>query len=190
METNVLKIKCPNCSGRLTVKLKSPNQDVNIPCPICKVTSPLKSYIKVVGSQQLEHTEYPSKGDETQIGTLEMNYVVGQLKIQDSPLSSYPLKMGRNIVGRKADSSKADIQIPDESQRMSREHLIIDVEKVSGKGIVHKLSLYPKKKINETFLNGEKLSSVDCIPLKHGDVITLLENKLIFEIPDVEATII
>lgn len=193
MEMNEMKIKCPNCGERLKVKLKTPNMDINIPCPTCKISSPLKSYIKLTEQQQAEeHTEYPKNEEETIIGTYVVNDIIGQLKVQNTLLSPFPLKMGRNVIGRKAKSSTADIQIPiqiEERSRTSREHLIIDVDKVKGKGIVHYLSLYPKKKINETLLNGEKLSSIDRIPLKSGDIVTLPDVILIFDIPDEEGTV-
>ena len=178
----VVKIKCPNCGGRLTVKLNSMNPEIMIPCPICKMPSSLKAYKQGTNSF----------GDETHIGISVVNGVVGKLNIQDSSLSPFQLKMGRNVVGRKATTSKADIQIPiqiDGRSRTSREHLVIDVEKVSGKGIVHYLSLYPKEQINETRLNGEALSKVDRVVLKHGDKITLPEAVLVFELPDEEATV-
>ena len=187
MEMNVIKIKCPNCGGILSVKLKIQNQEVNIPCPICKIISPLKSYVKVTTQPQ-----YSNKDDETQIGVHAVNDLVGQLKIQGTDLPPFLLKMGRNVIGREAKSSTADIQIPlqtTERSRMSREHLMIDVNKVIGKGIVHHLSLY-KANVNETLFNGEKLEAPDRIILKNGDVITLPEAKLVFEIPDEEGTVI
>ena len=187
METNIVKIKCPNCGGILSVKLKTQNQEVNIPCPICKITSPLKFYVQVTNQLQCSN-----KDDETQIGLHVVNYVVGQLKIQGTEMSPSQLKMGRNVIGREAKSSTADIQIPQQStgrSRMSREHLIIDVDKVVGKGIVHHLSLY-KAGVNDTFLNNEKLEAPDRFILKDGDVIDLPEAKLVFEIPDEEGTVI
>ena len=180
-----IKIKCPNCGARLKVRLNSLNQEISIPCPKCEVPSPLKSYKQVTDAPHPEHTEYPDNGEHTQIGK-QLNDTIGQLKVMDSTLSPFQLKMGRNVVGRKANMSKADIQIPLQAMksRMSREHLNVDVDKVSGKGIVHYLSLY-KSGVNETLLNEEKLEAPDRIILKHGDVITLPEAKLVFEIPDV-----
>ena len=188
---NILKLKCPNCGGRLSVKLRTQNPEVNIPCPICKISSSLKSYIQITEQKEQEHTEYPQE-DKTQVGTQVANYVIGQLKVQKSALSPLALKMGRNIIGRKAKSSTADIQIPlllNGRSRMSREHLIVDVDKVPGRGIIHFLSLY-KSGVNDTYLNGVKLSCVDRIILKQGDVITLPEVELVFEIPDEEGTVI
>ena len=186
---DIIAIKCPNCGGRLKVKLKSQNMDMIIPCPICKVPSPLKSYIKV--SEQM--FEYPDDEEETTIGVCVVNDIIGQLKMQDTLHPAFPLKMGRNVIGRKAKSSTADIQIPllvEQRSRTSREHLIIDVDKVKGKGLVHHLSLYPKSKMNETLLNGEKLSNADRVILKNNDIITLPDVKLVFEMPDEEETII
>lgn len=187
METNVVKIKCPNCGGILVVRAKTLSPEMNITCKICNIPSPLKSYMQIEEQPQLSN-----KDDVTQLGVCAKNYVIGQLQLQGSELSPFQLKMGRNVIGREAKSSTADIQIPIQTtgrSRMSREHLIIDVDKVMGKGIVHHLFLY-KANVNETHLNGEKLEVPDRIILKNGDVITLPEAKLIFEIPDEEGTVI
>lgn len=188
-----IKIKCPSCGGLLSLKTELLNFNINVICPICKISSPLKSYKRIKDNLTQDYTEYPDSDDVTRMGVDEKNGVVGQLNIQGTACSSFVLKMGRNVVGRMAKSSTADIQIPiqtEERSRTSREHLVVDVAKVCGKGVVHYLSLYPKARINETLLNGEKLSGVDRIPLKHGDIIALPDINLIFEIPDEEETVI
>lgn len=190
---DVIKIKCPNCGGPLKLKLGFQNMDIAVPCPICKVSSPLKSYMKVSELKQSDNTEYPDDDEKTTFGVRVVNGIIGQLKVQDALQPSFPLKMGRNVIGRKAKSSTADIQIPlpvEQRSRTSREHLIIDVDKVKDKGVVHYLSLYPKSKMNETLFNGEKLSNSDRVILKNNDIITLPDVKLVFEIPDEEGTIV
>lgn len=190
---NITIIKCPNCGKRLRANLRTQNMDVNISCPVCKISSPLKSFEQIIDQQQTEHTEYPNNEERTQLGPNVVNNIIGQLKVLNTTLSPFPLNMGRNVIGRKAKSSTADIQIPiqiEERSRTSREHLIIDVDKVNGKGIVHYLSLYPKGKMNETLFNGEKLSNADRVILKNNDIITLPDVKLVFEIPDEEGTIV
>ena len=63
----------------------------------------------------------------------------------------------------KAAKSEAGIQIyTADSRAMSREHIVIDVKNVPGKGFVHTLSLY-KEKVNPTFIGSE--------PLVYGDRI-------------------
>ena len=84
--------------------------------------------------------------------------------------------------------SEAGIQIyTADSRAMSREHIVIDVKNVPGKGFVHTLSLY-KEKVNPTFIGSEPLVYGDRIVLTHGDVIRLPDTTLKFELPDEEAT--
>ena len=87
-----------------------------------------------------------------------------------------------------ASSFPAKIQIPaGENRRMSREHLVIEVKKISGKGFVHYVSLC-KEKQNATFLNEERIAFGDCLVLKDRDVLRLPDATLRFEIPDEEET--
>lgn len=193
METNVIKIKCPCCGTMLAVKHQSGIENKNVTCPVCKETSPFKQY-KPMTTKKSEDTIYPDNEEhthyeETDLGA-SMNFTLGQLRIVSSPLSPFRLNVGRNVIGRKASASSADIQLPTtESKRMSREHLIIEVKKRSGKGLVHYVSLY-KQKVNDTFINHERLEFGDCIILKDGDMIKLPDMTVKFEIPDEESTII
>lgn len=193
MGTNVIKIKCPCCGTMLAVKQQPGIENKNVTCPVCKETSPFKFY-KPMTAKKSEDTIYPDNEEhthyeETDLG-VGMNFTLGQLKIMSSPLSPFRLNVGRNVIGRKASASSADIQLPTtESKRMSREHLIIEVKKMSGKGLVHYVSLY-KQKVNDTFINHERLEFGDCIILKDGDMIKLPDMTVKFEIPDEESTII
>ena len=163
-----------------------------VTCPVCKEKHPFKAYKVVAGTTQ-EETEYPGGGghvsgnEETEIGKGE-NFTLGELRMENSGLPLYRLKVGRNIVGRKSPSSSADFQIPSSGEkRMSREHLVVEVKKVPGKGFVHYVSLY-KEKVNATMINGVRLEYGDCVVLKDGDRLTLPEATLVFEIPDEEKT--
>ena len=112
---------------------------------------------------------------------------MGKLKVEDFGVS-FRLKVGRNVIGRKATASTADIQIPTAGgKHMSREHLVIEVKKVAGKGFVHYASLY-KEKVNVTTINDELLEYGDSIVLKSGDKLKLLDVTILFEIPDDEGT--
>ena len=70
---------------------------------------------------------------------------------------------------------------------MSRNHLVVEVKKVPGKGFVHCVSLY-KDKVNETKVNDTQLEYGDCVVLKNGDLLRLPDATLVFEIPDDEKT--
>ena len=193
---NIIKIKCPYCGAVLSVKEQVGIESMSVTCPICKQKSPFKNYSKVVDKINEEHTQYP--GDEektsyrtssdpgTDIGT-GLNFTLGTLRILPSG-PSFQLKSGKNIIGRCAAHSSADFQIPMEgSKRLSREHLVIEVKKVPGKGFVHYASLY-KQKVNKTYIGNELLEYGDCIVLNHGDIIKLPDVNVKFEIPDEEGT--
>lgn len=207
MSVNKVTIKCPYCAALLSVA-NSANLDNKImKCPVCTKTSPFKSYIRM-GNRNSAHMQY--KSDETQYEDKNTRYeyadnalndpltsfgknnafILGELQIVNSNMSYYRLKMGQNIIGRKADSSKADFQIPvnGSTSRISREHLIIDVNRVEGKGFVHNISLY-KQQVNDTFVNDEKVYFGESLVLHHGDIIKLPDEISIeFIISDSERT--
>lgn len=190
MEVETQKIKCPCCAAILTIKKITGIEGKNIKCPVCNSSTPYKLYKDVSAPQQHDHTEYPGSNrlrkEETQIN-MSQNFTFGELKVMDSSAPKLRLKTGKIIIGRKANSSKADFQIPTDGNRMSKEHLVIEVKKVPQKGIVHYISLY-KEKVNDTFLNDEKMIYGDCIVLKNGDIIKLPDATLKFEISDEEGT--
>ena len=64
---------------------------------------------------------------------------------------------------------------------MSREHLVIEVKDVDGRGTVYQASLY-KRNVNPTFINKEQLTFNDCVILHEGDIIDLPDASLKFTI--------
>lgn len=197
MET-IIKIKCPNCGAVLAVKKTAGIEGKSLTCPVCKENSPYNSFKPIIERKQEEHTEYPKEygasadyhnehTTNTEINE-NLNYTLGQLKAIASNIPLFRLKTGKNIIGRKATASMADFQIPtNDSKRLSREHLIIEVKKIPGKGFVHFASLY-KMKSNATFINNERLEYGDCVVLQHGDILKLPDISIKFEIPDDEDT--
>lgn len=197
MEAAILKIKCPCCGVVLTVKNQPGIEQKSITCPVCKETSPFGSFKQpVMNKAQVEHTQYPSdkqhpgSHEETHVNQAqnEPNFTLGELFVEGSQLPPFRLKAGRNVIGRKATASSADLQIPVlEGNRMSREHLVIEVKKIPGKGFVHYASLY-KEKVNATSINDIRLEFGDSVILQHGDTLRLPDVTLRFEIPDGEST--
>ncbi len=125
--------------------------------------------------------------EKTQVNVLP-RFTFGELSVLNSDAPKLKLKTGKFIIGRKANSSMADFQIQTEgSNRMSKEHIVIEVKKVPQKGVVHYISLY-KEKVNDTFINDEKMFFGDCVILKNGDIIKLPDATLKFEILDDEGT--
>lgn len=94
----------------------------------------------------------------------------------------YALRPGRNVIGRKAQSSKADIQIPCDTNVMSREHIVIEAKRVPGKGLTHTLSLYKEVK-NATSVGSKRLAFGESVELNHGDIIHLPGTDAVFFLP-------
>lgn len=95
----------------------------------------------------------------------------------------YSLAVGDNIVGRKAQSSSATVQIDTSAdaagRTMSREHLKIRVMEQSGG--IYKTAVSLCKAKNPTSVNGEVLKGEDCIVLCSGDRIKMGSVTVVFK---------
>lgn len=183
---NLIKIKCPWCSAVLTVKNFEGIETKSVTCPVCKQKSPFTKFKKVTGDDEKEKTHY-LKGWKAAEPTDPDNLMIGRLKVKSSG-QTLQLSPGRNVIGRKASASSADIQLETgENHRVSREHIVIEVKKIPGVGFVHYLSLF-KERVNPTFYNMRSLLFGDCVILKNGDTISLPNFDLIFELQESEDT--
>lgn len=194
----MIKIQCPNCSTHLSVKPIPGIENKSVTCPVCKRKMPFVQYIK---KGIVQNDTYNAK-EETDLGNTNGNHqdpesdygegletkVIGSLMDVSNGMT-YPLRKGRNVIGRRASSSSADIQAaPSNNLRVSREHLVIDVRFVAGKGIQHYVSLY-KEKVNKTIVNGMQLQAGEELILKNGNLIELPDFRMRFVLPDKEGTI-
>lgn len=189
---DLIKIKCPYCGAVLSVRNQPGIESKSVTCPICKQKSPFNDFKRIVEKSNEERTQYPGE-EHTRVadsGNNHVNYqnlTLGKLRVMPSG-PSFQLKPGKNIVGRRATQSSADFQIPTgENKRMSREHLVIEVKKVPGKGFIHYASLC-KQKTNKTLIGNEQLEYGDCVVLNHGDIIKCPDVNIKFEIPDEDGT--
>lgn len=174
---DTIKIGCPQCGSVLLVNAVPGIESKTVTCPICKTKQPFAAYRKIEAKQD-EHTQI---GDD-----LIANYTIGTLQDPASG-KSYQLAPGRNVIGREAPTSKATIQLPCPSKRMSREHLVIDVKKIEGVGYKHCASLF-KEHSNPTKINSALLEYGDSIVLNSHDIIHLPDCELSFSIPDEDET--
>lgn len=92
---------------------------------------------------------------------------------------SIPLFVGRNVVGRKADSSPASAQIPANDLYMSRQHCVIDVKMERDGSLSASLSNYKNK--NRTAVQGRLVSGNGSVDLANGNQITLGHTSVIFK---------
>lgn len=195
----IIRIKCPFDGAILSVKNQPGIENKLVTCPICKQKFPFSQFKRITPApsyQEEGETELPdmdgrARGygaeEHTTIAQSQANFTLGRLKVVGTA-TSFQLRAGRNVIGRKGMKSLADFQIDTAEKRaMSREHLQIEVKKVPGKGVVHYVSLC-KEKVNRTFVGNELLMYGDVLILNHGDIIRLPDATLKFEIPDEDMT--
>ena len=166
MET--IRIQCPNCSAILEAKDNPANYEKYVTCPNCKVRNKFKDFKHVIPKEREDDsTRIDEFGEESPGCLLDM-----------TTRREYPLKEGRNLVGRKPVSSpaKADIPIVTSDQGMSREHLLVDV--MRGRDGHYHVYVSNAKNKNATEVNGEVLEDGDKVGIKHGDIIKLCDTPL------------
>lgn len=182
MENEMIMIKCPNDGSLLKVKYVEGIESKMVKCPCCGRKMPFTDFIRVKAKEP-EKTEYPDGGHKIERAE---NLKIGRLVSLDGK-STFQLRAGQTVVGRRSAQSKADYQLPCESRRMSREHLLVEVKRVEGKGFVHYLSLY-KEKVNPTYVGQVQLLAGDRVVLHHGDVVRLPDAAIRFELSDDDKT--
>lgn len=175
-------IVCPNCRTRLSFP-KIPNyQNKIVECPNCH----FKATANVYQSGNL--AKGGQGGDEiaTQLAgnMMQQNFDIGQLRVTTTN-QRCPLKMGTNVIGRIAETGKADIQITQDPY-MSRRHMQIDVLKTAH-GIEHHLVEINSKNI--ILLNDVPIQRNEILNLKFGDKLTLGITDIYLEETDNEATL-
>jgi pSer/pThr/pTyr-binding forkhead associated (FHA) protein len=92
----------------------------------------------------------------------------GKLKVGDQ---YYTLRMGSNVVGRKANSSEANIQIVTTDMFMSRQHALIKMTKVANGSMKALISNFQNKHV--TYVNGMELVENDEVLLINGAQIKM-----------------
>ena len=173
MET--IRIKCPVCGAILEAVDNPANAEKNVKCPNCQRRNKFKDFKLIIPTVSVP---LASENDETQISFMRKESI-GYL-MDKATGRRYPLREGRQLVGRKPHTSppKADIPIETTDQGMSREHLYIDV--MAGRdGRFHVYASNAKNQ-NPTEINGIQLIDGDKVGIRHGDVIKLCDTKLVF----------
>ncbi len=186
---DIIRIKCPFDGAILGVKNVPGIENKSVRCPACNNKYPFSAFKRV--SPAVNHGGGAAEREE---GTLindnlkGEDFTLGVLTVVGTD-KQFTLNPGKNIIGRKGKKSSANFQIDTgEKRSMSREHLVVEVKKVPGKGYVHYLSLF-KDHVNPTFIGKEPLLFGDCVILKEGDIIQLPDASLSFTLPDEEGTI-
>lgn len=180
-----LSVVCPNCRSRLSIKDAPGIQDKMLSCPICQYKAKVSLYQL---GQAGKGGQKPVGGESGDTIIPHYNTDMGQMRVvQNSQI--FELKMGSQVMGRLANSGKADLQIGVDKNTdpyMSRRSVQIEVVKNERKGILHKLVCM--KTPNPILLNGNKVNEGDQVWLKFGDKLTLGKTDVVLEETNNEGT--
>lgn len=186
------RIICPKCNALLEVK-NSQNEAVKqITCPSCKAILQVKFQPQQEPMEAKTFYATPEQPTANS-GTTQLavaGYGATQLaadsqKSETSAMltfggKSYPLEEGQNIVGRKASTSHASVQIETSDRYMSRQHCVINVTSLPDGCKKAVLSNYQNK--NKTLVDGQEIETNDAIRLTDGNTITMGHTTVTFKL--------
>ncbi len=163
-----MKVKCSKCGNILVIserKLPKNKKKAMVRCTKCKHAI----VFAIPNAEELE-------GEKTEIGTDNNQKIQNAKLVETKTGKEHILKIGKNIIGR-----KADISI-DGDRYISRKHCLIEMKKqtwgleliISDDG-----SETGRPSINGTIYNEERISKYDKIILKSDDNIRIGRTNLI-----------
>ena len=170
-------VKCPSCGVVLEVRNSKSEELKIINCPNCSMILRVR-FGRQVGEIMDAETHIAGSGEDGN------TMLVGTTPTGDKAVivcggRRYELHEGRNIVGRRASTSIADIQIDVADQYMSRLNAIINVKK-SGAQLLVTISNY--KNQNPMMVGTMKLLSGDEMVLGNNDVFTMGKTRMTLNI--------
>ena len=186
------RIKCPNCQVVLDVTNSKNEQVKQITCPKCQAVLQVKFPPQQAPLEAETYIAAPKKpmldGGATQLAG-NSNGATQLITPKEKPKESnarlvfeeqpYFLEEGQNIIGRKGNTSKADIQIDTDDRYMSRQHCSITVTTLPDGTKKAVLSNYQNK--NLTTIDGQEIETGDAIRLINGNRITMGHTTVVFK---------
>ena len=109
----------------------------------------------------------------------------GWLIVHDelTAMQSFPLKIGKQVVGRESISRPCEIMIDTEDTTMSRNHFVIEVTQ-HPLTKAYSFALSDNNATNKTFINTRSLKLIkegDIYMLQDGDIIQAGRTKIVFK---------
>lgn len=171
-----MKVVCPNCHERLSMKFKEGLnvEKALIKCPKCSYKATLPNYQQGSAGQGGGGS---SNEESTQLNLHAMDRTVGSLYIDGK---EFALSKGKISIGRKAETCRAQMQIPTSDMYMSRHHAYVTV-KEGPYGLEHYIEPFNPK--NAIRINGNKIEQGDVVILSWGDKLMFGHTEVVFEKP-------
>jgi Zn ribbon nucleic-acid-binding protein len=170
-------VKCPSCEVVLEVK-NSKNEEVKIiNCPQCGTALRVRFPKQTNEAMDAEtHIAGVNRGSETIIANVKNASGKAVIVCEGK---RYELREGSQIVGRKANTLMADVQLDVADRYMSRLNGIINVRKAGGQLLV---SIANHKNQNPIKVGMVQLQPGDEIILNDGDVFTMGKTTMTLKI--------
>lgn len=174
MPVQTKRVKCPGCNAVLEVKNTKGEAEKIITCPGCKAQLRVH-FPPIMDAVEVGAGHAPASGNTIIAGHGAAHHGDTELtKHQTAHChpalllngQRFPLATGTNIVGRKAQSSTASVQLPTGDAYMSRQHIRITITPLPDGSVQAMLSNY--KNMNPTSVNDQQLTNSDEIVLQSG----------------------
>ena len=162
-------VRCNNCKRELEVQ-NSKNEAIKVvKCPYCGIGLRVK----------FKDFNVPPIDNEpgTMLGGINKNKATKAVLVCNG--KEYPLRLGNNVVGRKASTSVADVQIDTKDLYMSRNNSILKVVKA---GETLRVGITNSENKNPTKVGSVILNDGDEFDLSDGTILTLGNTKLTLRI--------
>lgn len=173
-------IVCPECHQQLSFNEVPGYQNMVVECPKCHFKANASVY---QGGMRNRGAQGADDSPTELVFAPRSSVDIGQIRVIGTNEIQW-LKIGRNIIGRRAETGTADIKISNDMY-MSRRHVQIDVVKKLN-GYEHHLVEIGSTNIIK--LNNKPIKRGDILILKFGDVLTLGRTDIMLESNSDEAT--
>lgn len=170
-------VKCPACGVVLEVR-NSQNEEVKIiHCPQCKMALRVRFQRQVDEPMDAE-THIPGLSEDNDTVIAGLGSSAGKAFIVCDG-RKYELREGDNIVGRKASTTTADVQLAVTDRYISRLNAIVKVRKTGGNLLV---TIANYKNQNPIKVGAVTLLNDDELVLENGNEFTMGQTKMTLKI--------
>ncbi len=176
----IVKISCPQCKHRFTLKAPNPAALAAKPfkCPKCGMSTPFSRILGITPNAASLHTH---------IAGLPGNFNGGKTCISGSQVKvnlrlekenkTFSIGNGTYILGRDSSDSRATIKLAPDPY-MSRQHAQLSINSMNGQPVCKLTSM---SSANAVFVNTQRLASGETVNLKNHDAILLGMTTIIIE---------
>ena len=183
-----VNITCASCGKNIVVNLPDGQQQAKFNCPHCNqfiiLNMKPKQDATNAGAGTLyggarpreEASQRPRREGETELACPKTTSRLALLQVQGQ---TYTLRNGLNVVGRKATTSQADVQIITDDRYMSRHHAVVKVMRTADGSLRTLISNHTDCK-HPTVVSGQTLAAGDEVVLQGGTIITMGHTELTY----------